>query len=255
MPSVAAASSLNADQRFFLKLAVAMAVVIVLGFSMQLAMGRSSFAVPPMVHVHALAFFGWTALFVMQSALVDRGSLALHRRLGWLASGWAAALLPLGIYMTVMMVRRGAAPFFFVPSYFLYMNSLSVIGFVGLTAVAIRLRRRTDWHRRLMMCGMAMLTGPAIGRLLPLPLLIPWAAWAVFAVVILFPISGMVADRRRTGRVHPAWWCGIGTIVLIQIAMDVVAVSAPGLALYRAVVAGSAGEAVSPLDYPPFPPM
>ena len=30
------------------------------------------------------------------------------------------------------------------------------------------MRRRTDWHRRLMFCGMAILTGPGLGRLLPM---------------------------------------------------------------------------------------
>ena len=243
------------DRRFFLKMAIAMAVVIMLGFSMQVAMGRSTFAAPVLLHVHALVFFGWTALFVLQSALVDRGTMALHRRLGWIAVGWAAVVVMLGIYMTVMMVRRGAAPFFFTPSLFLFMNVLGVLCFGGLFAAAIRLRRRTDWHRRLMLCAMATLTGPAIGRLLPMPLLIPWAAWGVTAAVLIFPIIGAFADRRRTGRVHRAWIWGIATIVAVQFAMEIAAASPPGLALYRMVVVGGAGETVAPLDYPPFPPM
>ncbi|WP_129586220.1 hypothetical protein [Sphingomonas montana] len=230
-----------------------MAITIVLGFATQLAMGRSSFSSPAILHVHALVFFGWTALFVLQTALAGRGTIALHRRLGWVGAAWATVVVMLGIYMTAMMVRRGAVPFFFTPAYFLFMNSFGVLGFAGLTAAAIRLRRRTDWHRRLMICGMATLTGPAVGRILPMPLMIPWAGWGVFFAIMLFPIAGIVMDLRRSGRAHPAWWWGTGTIFVIQIAMDVIAASSPGLALYDAVVKGGPGEQVQPLSYPTSP--
>lgn len=243
------------DQRLFLKLAIAMAVVIVIGFGTQLAMGRSGFAMPVAVHVHALVFFGWTVLFVVQTAFAGRRDMILHRRLGWIGAGWSAAVVIVGLYTTAMMVRRGATPFFFTPGYFLFMNGLFVLGFGALVAAAIRLRRQTAWHRRLMICAMAILTGPAFGRVLPLPLMIPWAAWGVFVAVMLFPFAGMIADTRRTGHVHRAWWWGAGTIAVIQLAIGIVAASPPGLSLYAAVVDGAAGESVAPLAYPPFPPL
>jgi hypothetical protein len=199
-------------------------------------------------------FFGWTLLFVVQPALVGRSFARIHQRLGWVGASWARAVVLLEIYTTLMMVRRGAAPFFFTPSYFLYMNSLSVIGFGALTAAAIVMRRRTAWHRRLMICGMAILTGPAFGRLLPLPLLIPWASWAVFAAIMIFPVVGMAVDRRRIGHVHPAWWWGVGALTGIQLAIGMVAASSVGLAGYYAVVNGKAGANIPPLLYPAGPP-
>jgi hypothetical protein len=90
---------------------------------------------------------------------------------------------------------------------------MTVIAFAGLTIAAVRLRRRTEWHRRLHFCGMSLLLGPAFGRLLPLPLLQPWAWEATMAVCLLFPIAGMIADIRRSGRIHPAWHWGIATMV------------------------------------------
>jgi hypothetical protein len=244
-----------ADPRFFLKLAVAMALVIFIGFPLQWAMGRSSFAMPIAVHVHAVLFFGWTVLFVVQTAFAGRADRTLHRRLGWIGAGWATAVVIVGIYTTAMMVRRGGVPFFFTPAYFLFMNALFVAGFGTLVAAAIRLRRRTEWHRRLMVCAMAILTGPAFGRILPMPLMIPWAAWGVFAAVMLFPLAGMAADLRRRGRIHPAWWWGAGTIATIQVAIGIVAASPPGLALYHAVMRGGDAENVAPDAYPPFPPL
>ena len=46
-----------------------MAAVIVAGFSLNLALGRSTFAVPVIYHVHAVTFFAWTGLFVLQTRL------------------------------------------------------------------------------------------------------------------------------------------------------------------------------------------
>ncbi|GAA3715178.1 hypothetical protein GCM10022268_24780 [Sphingomonas cynarae] len=241
------------DHRFFVTTAYIMAGIIVAGFGMQWLMGRSSFRSPPMLHVHALVFMGWTMLYVVQNHLVGRGSVALHRQLGWIGAGWAVAVMILGLYMTAMMVRQGRTPFFFQPGYFLFMNWLTVLGFGALTVAAIRLRRRTDWHRRLMLCGMAILTGPAFGRLLPMPLLIPFAAWGVFVCVMLFPIAGMVADVRRYGAIHRAWWWGAGTIAALQLTIGVVAFSPFGLTVYRTVTAGAAGETAAPLVFPPFP--
>lgn len=241
------------DHRFFVVTAYIMAVVIIAGFGMQWLMGRSTFRAPPMLHLHAAVFMGWTGLYVAQNHLVGRGSITLHRRLGWIGAGWAVAVVVLGLYMTATMVRQGRSPFFFEPNYFLFMNGLGVLAFGALTAAAIRLRRRTDWHRRLMLCGMAILTGPAFGRLLPMPLMIPLAAWGVTACVMLFPIAGMVADIRRGGTIHRAWWWGAGMIAAVQLAIGIAAVSTPGLALYRAVTAGAAGEHVAPLAFPPFP--
>ena len=244
-------------ESFFLWSAIAMALVIVAGFSLQLAMGRSSFAAsPPLVHAHAIVFMGWVAIYVTQNALVARGSIALHRRLGWIAAGWIVAMCGLGCAVTLAMVRGGRTPFFFTPLQFLILDPVSIFSFAGLSVAAIVLRRQTDWHRRLHFCGMAILMGPAYGRLLPLPLLIPWAYEATFAAVMIFPVIGVVADLRRTGRVHPAWGWGIGTIVLVTLLLvEFLSQSSIGVVLYQAATAGSPGAAVAPLAFPPFPPL
>ena len=84
------------DERFFMRAAVAMAVVILAGFSTQLAMGRSTFASPPLVHAHAIVFMGWITIYVLQNAFVATDRMTLHRRLGWVAAGWMVLMLVLG---------------------------------------------------------------------------------------------------------------------------------------------------------------
>ena len=243
----------SARETFWPISAALMVVLLIAGFSVQVAMGRSSFAAPLYVHAHALLFFGWAVLYLAQNLLVGTGNIALHKRLGWLSVVWIPAMLALGLIVTVAMVRRGAVPFFFQPLYFLIMDPLTLLTFAGLAAAAIHLRRKTQWHRRLMFCGMSILLGPGIGRLIPMPLLIPYAGWAVFAVVILFPIAGIARDLRREGRVHPAWWWGLGTIVVMQIGIDLLTFSPLGQSLYALATQGSPGASIAPLAFPPFP--
>jgi hypothetical protein len=220
-------------------------------------MGRSTFSAPLLVHAHAIVFMGWVALYLSQNIFVATGNMALHRRLGWMGAGWLVLMLVLGCWVTIAMVHRGQAPFFFRPLHFLVFNPVALFTFVGLTVAAIAMRRRTDWHRRLHFCGMSLLLGPAFGRLLPLPLLQPWAWEATFAAIMIFPAVGVAADMRRTGRVHRAWGWGIGAMLGSLVVTEAITYSPAGQALYRVVTAGSPGANVAPLEFsaPPAGPL
>jgi len=234
---------------FFMGGAVAMTLVIVAGFSIQLAAGRSTFASPPLVHAHAIVFMGWVVLYLLQNTFVATGRMELHRRLGWLSTVWMAAMLVLGCAVTVAMVRRGQVPFFFQPLQFLVFDPMSLFTFVGLTTAAILLRRETEWHRRLHFCAMTLLLGPGFGRILPMPLLQPWAWEVIFAVSLLFPLAGMLRDVRRSGKVHPAWGWGLAAMAGCAVLTEAITYSPVGTTLYQAVAAGSPGAAVAPLDF------
>src|SRR3954462_8209278 len=127
------------NERFFLRAALAMPMVIVSGFSHPLAMGRSTFYSPPLVHAHAIMFMGWVAIYLAQNVLVATDRMAIHRRLGWLAAGWIVPMIVLGFGVTLAMVRRGQVPFFFQPLHFLVFDPLSLLTFAGLTSAAILL--------------------------------------------------------------------------------------------------------------------
>lgn len=231
----------QAERRFFMFLSLAMALTIVAGFSLNLAMGRSSFAVPLAYHAHAVVFMGWLALFVAQAVTIGTGRRALHIRLGRLAYAWIPVLVALGIMIMVVVARRNGGPFFFAVNEFLVSNTAGVLCFGGLAWWSLRVRRHNGWHRRLMISAMAILTGPGIGRLLPMPLLIP-NAWTIsFVVSMIFPVIGMAADLRRYGRVHPAYWWGAGISVGTFVGSMLLAYSPLGYALTDAVIAGTPG--------------
>ena len=243
----------TSDDRFFLRAAIVMTVVIVTGFSFQLAMGRSTFASPLRVHVHALLFMGWVGIYLLQNAFVATNRMGLHKLLGWIAAVWLVPLVVSAFIVTVAMVRSGTVPFFFRPLHFLVFDPLSVVAFAGLTIAAVVLRRRTDWHRRLHYCGMSMLLAPAFGRLLPLPLLQPLAWEATVAVTLLFPIVGAWLDLRRSGRIHRAWIYGLVTMVGTLLVIELITYGPVGPPLYQWVTDGSVGASVPAYDFPPPP--
>ena len=241
------------DERFFLRAAIVMTITIIAGFSFQYLMGRSTFASPPRVHLHAFFFMGWVAIYLLQNIFVATGRMHLHRKLGWIAAFWIIPMVVMGCLVTAVMARNGTVPFFFRPLQFLIFDPVTVFAFAGLTVAAVRLRRRTEWHRRLHFCGMSLLLGPAFGRLLPLPLLQPWAWEASFAACLLFPIAGIVADVRRSGRIHPAWHWGIATMLGVLVVTEAITYSPLGTSIYEAVTKGSPGASVAPLEFAPPP--
>jgi hypothetical protein len=241
------------DERFFLRAAIIMALTIVAGFSFQYLMGRSTFASPVRVHIHAFFFMGWVAIYLMQNIFVATGRMQLHRRLGWVAAFWIIPMVIMGFVVTVVMTRNGTIPFFFRPLHFLVFDPVTVLTFAGLTVAAVRLRKRTEWHRRLHFCGMSLLLGPAFGRLLPMPLLQPWAWEAAFAAAMLFPIAGVIADIRRSGRIHPAWHWGIATMIGCLVVTEAITYSPLGSSIYEVVTKGSPGASIAPLEFAPPP--
>lgn len=241
------------EDRLFLWGSIGMVLVIVAGFVAQLAAGRSSFASPLYVHVHALTFFGWIALYTTQLLLATTGSIALHRRLGWLGVAWIPLMVAVGTLVAVESLRAGRAAPIFPPAYFLIMAPMTVYCFAALASAAIVRRRETDWHKRLHFLALASLMGPGLGRLLPMPLFIPYTGLVESAIVLIIPIGAIAIDAGRTGRVHPAWWWGLGAIFASRVLIEALAYSPLAIALYMFVTAGSPGAALAPLAYPAMP--
>lgn len=234
-------SARDSERRFFFILSSVISACIVAGFSLHLAMGRSTFAVPLAYHLHAVVFFGWVALFMAQAFLIDRGNAQLHRRLGLVALGWVPLMVVMGFVIEFTVLRRTGGPFFFDQNQFLFSNPAHLLAFAAITLWAMKVRRHIGWHRRLMICGYAILSGPGLGRIVPLPLAIPNAWHLMVVVLLIFPVAGIVRDKVRTGRVHPAWFAGIAVLLIAQIVADIAAYSPMGIAMTEQVVAGTPG--------------
>jgi len=232
----------RSEARFFFTMACLMAATIVAGFSFNLITGRSSFGMPWLVHFHAWVMMGWVGLYLTQNFLVFSDNLALHRRLGWLSVIWLPAIAVMGLLITRYSLQQLGGPFFFDQNEFLISNPTMLLLAVGLAGWAVTVRANTGWHRRLMYCSFAILTGPGIGRLMPNPLLEPYAWWiGAVGTPLLFPIVGMLADKRRYGKVHPAWFCGVGGVIGLQVVADLIAYSPMGIEFTQWFIAGTPG--------------
>lgn len=245
------AAAMGDDRKFFRAMAWIMCLVIIAGFSIHLVMGRSTFDVPWQYHVHGLIFMGWVGIYLAQNILIAGNNVALHRRLGQLAYVWIPLMVVAGTMIMLVVARRTGGPFFFHVSEFLWSNILLVWCFGGLAFWALRQRRYSGWHRRLMLCGMAILTGPGIGRLLPLPLMIPHS-WTINTLVtMIWPMIGMVADWRRHGRVHPAYFWGLGIYAGVFAIGMAISHTGFGMEVTQSIIAGTPG-AERPME--PFMP-
>jgi len=244
------------ETRFFFIMACVLAATILAGFILNIVTGLSNFDVPWLVHVHALVMVSWVGLYLAQNMLVFTGDIALHRRLGWGAVVLVPVVVVMGLQITSWPLRTRGGPPFFGQNEFLFSNPVMLFTFAGTAAWAIAVRRDTRWHRRLMFCAMAMLTGPSVGRLVPAAFLIPYA-WELTAILpaVLFPVIGMLADKRRYGVVHPAWLWGVGVMLALQVLSALVASSPWGTSVTEQFLAGSPGaERAMEAFFPPAPP-
>lgn len=220
------------ERWFFFYLAVAILATVVAGFGSQVVAGRTWFTDSPwQVHAHVALFSSWITLYAAQNWIVANGyAPRLHRRLGWLGACIATLMVPLGIAGTMAAIARGAINGVFPLGFFLALDVLHLFGFGALTFAGIRMRSHAAWHKRLMFCGTVLLTAPAISSLAGfLPAASP-TPLVVVAALFGFLVTGIVFDRYVLGRVHPAYWWGMGATATVELLVVPVGSSTPVIA-------------------------
>lgn len=213
-----------AAQTFYRRMAIGLSLFIVLGFLQFAARGFVDYGrVPFVFHLHGAAMVSWLALLVVQAGLPSRGAHALHRRLGLSSVALVPIVVVLASATCITALRGGMVPPFFTPAFFLALVHVEVLLFAAMVAWAIAWRTRTDWHRRLMIGSTVILLEPALGRLLPMPLL--GAAAPLAQVAVQLGVVAILAnyDRRTIKAVHPATLATALVVVASHILIALVA--------------------------------
>jgi hypothetical protein len=194
----------------------ALSLVIVAGFARTYYL-RFLVDQPPLTvaaHIHGILSTLWLVLHFTQAKLIAARNFALHRNLGILAAAIGAAMFVQGGEMAIQAAANGHAPPGRDPIEFLAVSLGGASLFGAFMISALLLRRRREWHPRLMFLASCVLILPAVGRLqfyfdqVGIPRrVVPGL------VTVAFLAWPMINDWRKRGSVHPAWWIGGGALL------------------------------------------
>lgn len=221
-----------AENSYFRRAAITLVIIAALGFLIFNLAGLTDItAMPSATHLHAITMSAWLAVFFAQVILATGGKITMHRRIGKIGMALAVISLVTGFTAIFATYEAGRVPPFFPPGYFMVLGFANIIMFGLFVGGAAVMRKRSDWHKRLMLGSLVMVYEPVLGRTLPffvIPVLGgPEAAFPAiianrelfelfrFAVHISIAFALLLLDRRITGKVHPASWVVVGAVVVI----------------------------------------
>ena len=166
-------------------------------------------------HVHGLVMTAWFALFLAQARLVATGRTAIHRKLGVAGAVIAMLVVATGTTLAIASARAGFSPAPKMPPLvFLAIPLGEMVMFSAFFIAAIALRRRSDWHKRLMVLACLGMLAPAFARIV--------AALGIqggplmFLMIDAIAIAFIAYDRKKNGRLHPAFGWGLAALFVGQ---------------------------------------
>ncbi len=198
----------QSSRRLFVSTALLIAIAVFVGFSRTYYLHRW-FQKPDLslfLHVHAAVMSSWVALFLIQTLLIPAGKIALHRKLGLLGMVSAALVPILGASATIMAARREVlahaqdVPLVIVV---LALELTQMLMFAGFVLAGFLLRKRADYHKRLMLLATLCMLPNAIVRIIRLPsFIIPLILWSL-AIALVVLIDWVV--QRKLHPVFARW--------------------------------------------------
>jgi hypothetical protein len=135
----------------------------------------------PVIHVHAAVYVGWLALFIAQAWFAATRRMDLHVKLGNFGIGYGALVIAMGVTAAVWMfaVRLHDGNFEDAAGR-LVAPLMDMVFFAPLFTAAVRLRRKPEIHKRLMIVATTVLLIAAVGRMTflgrPWPVLLVWSS-------------------------------------------------------------------------------
>ena len=209
------------DRRFYTGMAIAAAVVVFVGFAPTYYLRGSyqSTPLPTYLQVHGFLFTTWIALFIAQTSLVAARRTNVHRQLGWATAALAVVMVVVGTTAGIWSMRRQVeAGFVEQAQAFLTTPLFSMVVFAVLVASAIRLRRDSQTHKRLIVLATISILDAAVARL-PLDVLRS-TSWSYLPATDVFLAAAILYDILSRHTVHRAYIWG-GLLLIIEQALRI----------------------------------
>lgn len=227
----------NRDTRFFLIAGTAVFAVVFAGFARTYYL-KAWLDTPPLpwlLHLHGALMTSWFVLFVVQTSLVATHHVRWHKRLGVFGAVLALTMVIVGATVALRAAARDAhkpvlagPPPLQVLGFFLSV----LLVFAVLVGAALLLRRRRDYHKRLMLLSCLAMVGPGLARI-PFGR-IPAAAFLrtggpgeLFGLDSLLLYAWIAYDTWRHRRLHPAFVFGALLLVAEDLPFIWMAVATP----------------------------
>jgi hypothetical protein len=199
---------------FYTWVAIGVALIVFAGFArtyyLKALFGTRD--LPLLLHVHGLVMTLWFVLFLVQVRLVAAHRTDLHRRLGVIGALLAVLVVVVGATTIIIRAKPHFKPGHSLAGLAFQLSILLV--FAILVAAAILFRRRSDFHKRLMVLATVSILLPAIVRI-PLRF-IQGDALVGFCLIDLCVLAPLVYDTIKNRRLHPAFGWGALLIVASQ---------------------------------------
>ena len=227
------------DRPFYTGMAIAAAVVVFAGFAPTYFL-RASYQATPLptyLQVHGFLFTTWIALFIAQTTLVAARRTNVHRRLGWAMAALAVVMVVVGTTAGIWSMRRQVeAGFAQHAQAFLTTPLFSMVAFAAFVAAAIRFRRDSQTHKRLMLLATISILDAAVARL-PFEFL-RTSNWNYLPATDVFLLAAILYDVASRRAVHQAYVWG-GLVLVIEQALRIpVGETAAWQAIARAIIGG-----------------
>jgi hypothetical protein len=216
-----------ADHRFYAGACAAAFAIVFAGFARTYYL-RVLFGQPPLpwlLHLHGALMTSWFVLFFVQTRLIASHLVHLHRRLGIFGGVLAGLIVIIGSTVAIRATARdvhlpgsGGPP----PLVFMGFILAALLVFAVLVGAALVLRRRRDYHKRLMLLSCLSMIGPGLTRIplerFPAALaFLKSGGWAgLFSLDAMVLYACIAWDTARHRRLHPAFVGGGLLIIMVE---------------------------------------
>lgn len=202
------------ERSFYLGAVIAAFAIVFAGFArtyyLKALFGTP--ALPWLLHLHGALMTSWFVLFFTQTYLIAAHRVTWHKRLG--IFGVVLAMLVV-IVDTTTLLRASARnlPIRGTGALMILHDFVALAVFALLIGAAIALRRRGDFHKRLLLLATLSILGPGINRI-PLGFIRHGGIPVTLLLIDLCVIVAADIDTFRNHRLHPAFAWGAPMIVV-----------------------------------------